>query len=370
MDHLFFTDPHLGLSRTTNTTAQSQKRLQEALFDQAMSIVNDGKEKGYRIHCLGDLFDRFSNPEPIIAQGMELARECDTVIGGNHDARNRTDAVSSLDLLARALNTKDDQRVVYAPFGERAVKIDQYDGFVLCSVAHVGGQQLFDEVLAYAVEGVKPLTHQKYKILMLHCNYDRDFGHDIENDPALNLSTDKAKELLEVFDYILLGHEHEPLEDLDGRVKILGNTMPLGFGEISDRYCYTFADGVFEARLIWSVAEHYREFTVQDILDRAAVDDLEMDSTSVTMVQIGGTIAAADYPEFSKALVKLWRQNESLLMVRTQVEVDRPADKQASLPSFVRASIPQMVAADLEGTELASQYKELVQEVDADDSRE
>lgn len=361
MEHCFFTDPHLGLSRTTNTTAQSQKRLQEALYDQAMSVIEKFKGVNMKIHCLGDLFDRFSNPEPIIAQGMAVARECDTVIGGNHDARNRTDAVSSLDLLARALNTTDDQRVVYAAFGERAVRTSLYGDVALVSCAHVGGQQLFDEVLAEAAEAARN-AKPRYKMLLLHCNYDRDFGHGIENDPALNLSIDKARELLESFDYILIGHEHEPLEDLDGRVKILGNTMPLGFGEVSDRYCYVFSNGEFTPYLIWSVAEHYREFTVQDILDRAFGDDMELDSTSVTMVQISGTIAAADYPEFSKALVKLWRQNESLLMVRTQVEVDRPADKQAALPSFVRATIPQMVAADLEGTELASQYKELVQE--------
>ncbi len=365
MTHLFFTDPHLGLSRSSHTTAQSQKALQDTLLEHARAALEAGKILGAHVHCLGDLFDRYSNPEHIIAQGEEVVTGCTSVLAGNHDVRNRADVVGSLQLLAiLAEGQRAKPTIFFSPFGEVRVFDQGFDDCWIVGVPHMGGQDLFDTALSEAGNRVFHVKHVP-KILLLHCNYNRDFGHAGDNDPTLNLSRERAEGLLSLFDYILIGHEHEPSEDFGGRLKVLGNTMPLGFGEIADRFLYVFKDGEFSRVPLWSVAGNFFSTTA----DRVLAGELErLPVASPRMVEITGKLEARDYPEFAKAVARLWKTQDGLLMVRNNTELVRPDAPKIGAVEARSVSIPELIAADLKDSALLAEYEQLVAEEEPKDA--
>lgn len=336
----YFTDPHLDLRRTTNTTAASQALLKERLRAQARRCV-EGDEK---VVCLGDLFDRYSNPEAVVAEGLRLVHRTELTLPGNHDIANRADAVGSLQLIREVLPEK----VPMTPFGEAGIDQRVIDGVPVVSIPHVASQDLFRQSLQMAYDAVRnPDGH----LLLLHCNFDNDMteGHEA----SLNLALDDAQDLLERFAYILIGHEHVPRAALGGRVQILGNTMPLAFGEVADRFLwrYTPAEGLTKER-IWSEAESFRVVDLRELL--LAGGDLRLEG--VEMVDVRGEVALDECPELAKCLQKLWKVNPELLMVRDGKQVAGVEQREA-VP-FARLDLPSLIARELAGTPMEALWNE------------
>ena len=343
-----FTDPHLGTARKAHTTRESSERLGKALYEQARlcSRFNDAV-------CLGDLFDRSNNPEHVLVQGMEVARNCAAVLAGNHDETNREGTVSSLRALEAAgfnviaatnLSTPYFCHLGYAGYPEVVV------------VPHHASQELFEQALDKAADYASAL---KGTVLLLHCNYD--FGFRCEDD-TLNLSAAKAEELLKTFSMILLGHEHQPAEHFDGRLVILGNTHPTSFADISDKYRYKldFGDGYMRLKreLIWSEAKGYR---VVQYGDHAAVADLD----GVEFVDVVGGVGADEAVALSEFIQSIWDQHgSSLYAVRNNVVVGEAIGELASTDEPAAAvDMRSAIQADLAGTDLADLFNELCGEL-------
>lgn len=339
MSLAFFTDPHLGVQRSAHTTTASRQRLQDAVFQQALNVLRRTggvyyNEEAIRV-CLGDLFDQETNPEHVILQGLQIAGGCHYVMAGNHDLPNRHGKASSYDVLSSAagsascpihLSWTDQSTCAYTPHG------------TLFLVPHKASQELFDEALNN-VYLQAPATASP-RILCLHCNYDSPF---VQNDASLNITAAQVEHLLTVFDYVLLGHEHQPRKLHDGRLIILGNTHPTSFSDISDKFYYIWDGERFTENLIWSKADGYREIQ-WDAPDQTLPD-------SVQFVNVVGNAPADQQASIAAKVVRLWKTHPNLLMVRSHVVVDDPL---GDVPTEVTRTLnlPDRVSAALEGTDL------------------
>lgn len=359
----FFTDTHLGLRRKSHTTLAGQARLSQTLYDQAMACV-EGRDDSF---MLGDLFDEYSNNEAVIEQGADVARRCRLVLGGNHDIRNRADVVSSLQLLASVtshngchfgLPNLSDPEAYDDGVGVMTIG----NNWAVSFVPHQMSQADFIAALDAACE--VPTGSGIGNILLLHCNYDTDFGQITDDGATLNLSREHAEKLLETFDYILLGHEHEPKEDFDGRLKVLGNTFPLSFGEIADRFYYEFdtETGTFQTVQIFEAESSSIQIDVCDFMIHSA-DEEWLRLLKYQFIDVQGTLPAADYPELGRRLVKLWKLAPNLLMCRNGVRMEVMMTNSDAAPddtsSAAKRTIPEIITDELAGGELATLFAEL-----------
>lgn len=300
----FFTDPHIGLGARTNTSSKSSPALDTKLTSVATAIA---LTTGNKV-LAGDLFHRSHNREGVIAAGINIANNCDIVVGGNHDFTNRTDDKSSMDILAEVCDS-----VLMTQTGQVTIHPDlEFDsGEKLTVIPHHSSQDLFDKAVIEACKF-------KRNIVVLHCNYNNPFVEEI--DTALNLTPEQATELLKHYDYIVIGHEHNHRWEMDGRLLALGNTHPTGFSDISNKYVWSFTveDG-FTKNLIWNKEDNYATFAASEIYDLPESEfDIVEGAIAPQFVDITGALEAENMPALSHKIALIW-EKWSPFMVRNQV---------------------------------------------------
>ena len=338
-----FTDPHLGTRRTTHTTPESRRRLQQALFDQALNIVNQYPN----CMCLGDLFDNYSNPEHIISQGKVIVEMCSHVMAGNHDVTPRASELGSLQLLQSVPGLE--RKVVLSKYGEIEIRKIVTDHGIFFMVPHVTDMDLFLRALGEAYEQAVNVEGKAY--LLLHCNYDLP-DEFMESETALNLDKDTATSLLSRFNNIFIGHDHAPRED--GDVIILGNTHPTGFSDISDKRIIQINDGELTEEIIWSKKDHYAKLDVNS-------DALEI-GKEIQFVDLTGDVPASEVPVLSMSIVGMWKNNPGLMAVRNSVSVEgaNVSDRRSHDIDTLPRSIEKELRNDKEALVM---WKQLVEEV-------
>jgi len=338
MPTIFWTDPHLGLNRTSHTTPASRKALRQALYDQALTIVEWGHNQSV---CLGDLFDTTENDEIIIAQGAEIASRCALVLSGNHDLANRDGRMSSLELVGTLA-------------ADSSIAIDDsstdhfntaHDDCNLTTIPHKRTQELFDHaLLAAGTTGV--CGGAETRILLLHCNYTSGFATD---EASLNLTKEQAALLLTAFDYILIGHEHIPRSDFDGRLQILGNTHPTSFSDISDKFTWHLdADKKLVPSLHWAKEDHYVVMDWELFLNFPL--DVDAMWQDLQFIEIVGIAPAARLPEIAKAVQKLWGVAPNAYMIRNNVRAESLVIAQVEIKRAL--DVPARITEELQGSPL------------------
>lgn len=293
----FFTDPHLGRSAKAHTTPVSRTKLDLTLYCQANYSCRENTV------CLGDLFHRSHNDENVIKRGAEIVERCDYVLAGNHDLPNRVGGNSSLELIASIGNL--DQKIISAPISESRVFNTEIDGASLTLIPHHTSQELFDNALEQADGG---------DILCLHCNVNNGFV--VENNAALNITTEQLEKLLDVYKYILIGHEHNYKEMFDGRVKILGNTHPTSFSDVSNKYIHHYdpKSDTWEQEEIWSADVSSIKIDFKSLYTT--------DLTDFSFIEIVGTLESLEHTkEVTEAIRRLWANSPELLMLRNNTEL-------------------------------------------------
>jgi len=313
-DILVFTDPHLGKNLVSHTTLDSRRRLRDGIYQHNSGLL-DRFPHAIKT-CLGDLFDRFTNPEDVIWQGMSLAERVDYIMAGNHDLVNDRGRLGTLQLMDKARPGV----IQLTPFGEaRGFLHDVRPGVTFLFIPHHSTDDLFHESLAAAENWVRGKAEGTTAYLCVHCNYDSGFATD---DTALSLSRKQAKQLLDAgFDYILIGHDHHPREDWDGRVVILGNTHPTGFGDITDkRVMLIRPDGKHEFHPVWYRNDGYLHLDVNDLI----APDFDFDEDrGAQFIEISGELQASQVMDLARAVRKIW-QSWAPLAVRNTAEVIKP----------------------------------------------
>lgn len=351
-----FTDPHLGTSRAAHTTRESSKALQDGLYSAAMKVVNEATNP---VICVGDLFDKAFNPERILVQGYNVASRCKKTLAGNHDMSNREGTVTSLDALAdmgvqicRTPNLTD-------PYFEADESIYM--------VPHHASQEVFEQAMKNAAAHAAEHRQGVASYLFLHCNYDFDLAVE---DSTLNLTQDLAKDLISAFDYIFIGHEHNPSTHLGGQVVVLGNLRPTSFHDVSEKFIYHLELDTAELtkELVWSKDQAYREIKLG-----SEIPDL----TGVQFVSVIGTEAVANAADVHQFIQDIWKASfykpegedgmvSEMFAVRNKVEIrDSLMDTDTSIGEVKVADLRTKIAEDLKDTDLEPLFNELLKVVEA-----
>ena len=251
MKILFASDFHIGLTRTANHTAESSQRREVASREMLRQVLATPHDLAV---CGGDYFDRFSNPETTIIEAMAFAHEFDYILAGNHDSSQRADTKSSLDVIDNSLAQCI---VVRQPLINLAnhSDFDSPDTARLFFVPHCLSQESFLAELELAQQQAEQAGSVLPRILVTHCSYDLSF--DLSTS-SLNLTRERAAELLTIFDYVLLGHEHVAREDFDGRLQVIGSHFPTSFSDLSDKRHLIFDTdtGSMTSAVHWLASEH------------------------------------------------------------------------------------------------------------------
>lgn len=348
-------DTHIGKSLKTNTTIESRARLKKEIFDTAGYGVELLRQEGADIVIhTADLFDKAVNDEADILDGSLLAGQCDVVMFGNHDDRNRKDTVSSIGLLAAvASGGKSDSWFIPTQW-EASFRHENCSGANLYFIPHCVSQQVFEESLLSAA---RQASHASNNYLFLHCNYDNDLV--TEKEQNLNLTEEMADRLLEDFDFIVMGHEHQLAKRKDGRVISVGPTHPTSFSDISDKFV-TIIDTEtkeVEHHLTWSSK---RAWTV-DVEDFVRLTDLA--DSNVQFIDVVGKADAKVSVEVADTIAKVWKEAEHLIALRTSkieyIHEAGTAEEEVNLES-----LPEVMLAELEG-ETADLLREALSSVES-----
>jgi DNA repair exonuclease SbcCD nuclease subunit len=340
-----FSDPHIGLNRTSHTTPASRQLLKQALVKQVQHILQT-RDKSASAFCLGDLFDTHNVDNNALIAGYSVYHECDLVLFGNHDLSNRVDAVSSIEVIDRVDREHSfAARTTPSTMGEAVAESVVIDGLTCWWVDHKLTQTIFEEAINAAYSQA-----EKGHILLLHCNYESPFA---SQESTLNLTRELAEHLLTKFSYIFLGHEHMPRTDLDDRIRLVGNTHPTGFADLSDKFAWdvTIENGQvteITPQLIWSLDEGYL------CLDWTALSEVTEIADTVQFIEVKGTADQQHMPTIASQVSALWRLSDNLLMVRNNVVATASIEVQQA-KEFTRCqSIPERISSELKGTPLAT----------------
>lgn len=377
---IVYTDPHLGLQRAAHTTPESKRRLQDAQFAMVESIhllKQSFKLEGVqnKLICLGDFFDTYSNPEEVIQRSAPLLSEVDECLSGNHDVVGRESKSGSLELLDHILprNEACKLEVIGAEYGKASCKSWLYQDHdaTLTYVPHVATSGLFDESLELAMADLDKIrqtldiTHPYEEgggwkgkhYLFLHCNYDNDMA--AEKEATLNLSAEDAQVLLDHgFDYIVLGHVHQPSEHLGGRVIVLGNTHPTGFGDLGDkRIMLIGTDGLPTFETIYRADKHELTVDLDDYLSGQVTI-----GPDVRFAILTGDIATERATDLAKAVKQIWSENDTLMALRSVVTLQNAAQIAPGATPVSFSRLPEYIEKELaERPALLAIWKEVTQ---------
>jgi len=328
MTLLIYSDPHLGMELKSHTTPQSRIKLRDKLCSHATEMIPKFYEDG-DIVCAGDFFHKPHNCEEVIKQSLHLFHMTAILLEGNHDTPNIVDQSYTLDLLSQISRGKVEGGAV------------RRCGDSLYTVPHQLTQEAFEQGLEEAMRLAEEDRHLPGdKILITHCNYDREFAKD---DSSLLMTRGDAEILLESFSYVILGHEHEPREDFDGRLIVVGSTHPTNFGDIGDKRIILIDDeGVVSSKTVWEQEGKYFE------LDVGTLNDVDLPDTA-NFIRIKGTVKAEQIYEVSKSIKRLWKELPNVYAIRSDVKIESPDCLETDLKTRGRVSIKERITADLEG---------------------
>ena len=224
---LIASDFHLGLRRKANFTSESSGRRERRAREVLRQLYDQPADA---MVCCGDFFDRSNNSEDTILDALEFAEfQYDRplfILAGNHDIFQVADKKASLHVIEEiATSNRQPTQVLFDP-----TLID----IGLCRLyflPHCLSQELFLEALDEA-ERAAP---EQPAILFLHCTYNMAFEG---TNTSLNLTRERAAQLLKTFRYIFIGHEHTPRTDFDGHLILVGSHYPTAFDNLTDKVHY------------------------------------------------------------------------------------------------------------------------------------
>lgn len=317
-----FSDPHLGLRRLAGTTSKTQNGLKALLSGVAHSAVDMLQDlKAGQIHCLGDVFDKFSNAEEDISEAAHLIDRCDFVLAGNHDVSNQVDKSGSLKLLAQ-VNENHAQIICISPDPTKPYFqiFSQNTLYRIEAIPHCISGEVFKETIEKICS---ESCNSIYRYLYLHCNVGSGFGESMSSH-ELWLTDELAALLADAYDRVFVGHEHESsyydvvgekLEktvDIDrAKIIVVGNTYPVNFGEIADRYVFTYdpAKNTVERHV------HVERSEILKVADVSEVISGSLENVIAPYLRIEGKVLYSEMAKFYSNLHRIYACNPAVLVI-------------------------------------------------------
>lgn len=308
----FFTDPHIGRELKANTTPASRRTLQEQIHLhalQATQVTPEGMElEDMPTICAGDLFDTDTNPEHVLLQGAAVAKRCDLVLGGNHDVVNITGRESSLSVLA-ALT--DGNFVLPPGPGRTAYRCEKFGDVELYMIPHHTLQDHFEAALDAARESAASSAANR-KLIVVHSNYHLTMG---VSETDLNLTDAKARLLLKTFDFIVMGHDHRPRWECDGRLLILGNVHPTSFSDLGEKYVWFYDSTENKFTKVVNCEDGSKVIKAEDLIRLHHEEQLSILS-SVEWLDVVGTLPPEAAVDLAKAIRATWKTCPYMYAIR------------------------------------------------------
>lgn len=371
MKVLIYTDPHIAANRTANTTPKSRARLKAALLAKTKQILSSAAALTCdRSVCVGDFFDTYRNDQADVLAALKPFMGTDYILAGNHDLLAHADSISSLvflDQMAKQLPLDENEprpEVIYGKLGETHVKQVNLQDAVLLFIPHVYTQALFERSLDEAAVIASTLAGEQPALsvyLFLHCNVDSGFAEG--SDIALNLTTERAKAMLEAgVTRIFCGHEHEPRDLLQTRLMILGNTHPTSFADMGSKRFVVLdtATGEVDEHWTYSADRHY--FAVDwggFDLNHPHPFGPEAVEEAAHWIRLTGTANASQVVDLAKLVRKLWDTCPNLMGLKVDVKIaDLQLDPSAGQVSV--ADLKELVTRELQSQpDLLELWKEI-----------
>lgn len=324
---LLSSDPHIGFVPKSNVTTESARHWAQAVYAQALAVTSKELatelEVDYHI-CCGDFFDKYTNRENVLADGARLLPRFDVIMSGNHDVRNVTkdpfgnEPIGSLRLLSELpLSGERSTHVLFTETGETPRFYFGEDGCTWYFLCHYLTQEDFEAALRTAceehAESSKDNDHRGY--LFLHCNVGDGYGKTAEaHDSTLTLTPELQALAEEHFDLIFVGHEHKPRRQ--GKVVVLGNTFPLSFGEICERFVYVLDTVTGELEQHSMLQPVYQKVPAGSLCAEGAWYD------GLQFLDITGEVKVEDVPALNRLIAQVWKTGPSTLLgIRNNTEV-------------------------------------------------
>jgi metallophosphoesterase superfamily enzyme len=306
------TDWHLSVTRTGGTTPSTQVKLRDYL---AVSLANCLGSEDHLI-C-GDLFDKFTVDTSEVIRAYEIFStwlqqygKNLALVRGNHDFSVRGDQVCSFDLLTTILQSQFPNQVTVA----RDVTV--WKNFVL--VPHLPNQDLLNLV-------IENLRDVRGKFVVFHANFDN--GYCEHSDHSLNVDMTQTKCLVDDGATVLFGHEHVAKATLNGKVQVLGNTVPSSVADClgnDAKYAYVLHTHN-------STLEKVRTWSREDAEGYAEIDwrELELNpDADKGFIRVTGSAEAAEAEAVVDAISK-YRAKSTSFVVTNAVRIAGMADMSA-----------------------------------------
>lgn len=295
-------DLHVGAVRTGGTTPKSAYELRRYIsqsFENLIETVPAGSD----LMILGDLFDAYSVPYlDLLATYMALDLWCTQrpqqtlyLVAGNHDLSKTVSTMSSFQFLGKLLTlegTRANVEVIELPTLTK-------HGYV---IPHLPNQDLFNLALAEV---------PACDFLFLHCNYDNAFA--VESDHSLNISPEQARAA--PVGRIIVAHEHQGRQALNGKVIIPGNQIPSSVADCigNDQKFFTQIEGQNCTLVPCWEAEGSFARVQWDLWKEAAPD--------AQFIRVEGDVSALDSAKAVAAISKL-RAAHSAFVVTNALKIE------------------------------------------------
>lgn len=336
---LIISDQHLGVQRVAGTTHESAQALREYLhkkFKETLTLADD-------VIINGDLFDSnrvatadlFETYETI-SNWLVGGKRAITMIAGNHDLSKSSQELSSFELLAFLLRSRYPSQVKYLQ-GAGMVR----DG--IYAISHVTNNEIFDLELSRVPEGVK--------FLLLHANFDSKFAADAEH--SLNLDRAHAKALTARGIKIVMGHEHQGRELMNGKVIIVGNNFPSSVSDAlgNDAKRALIVDGDTHKFVTTWTADDQEGWFAR--IDWRELSDVEEEGRG--FIRVEGEASAEEAAEVVRAISAFRSKSKSFVVANAvKVEALEGMDELAESIEDIRSlDVIEMLLAELDEPQVA-----------------
>ena len=327
MNLTIFNDTHLGVTRQTGTTLESQQKLSQTMFKQFSELLN--KASGGDLLINGDIFDKaevnkateFKTYTLLLDWCQKNPEQTLYLAAGNHDLSKNSESVSSFDNLVAYLQSS--VRNLCA-IREHAFEI--YEGVYV--IPHVPNQELFNQELE-TVKAKKPLY------VFLHANYDNHFA--AQTDHSLNVSEEMAYSFAQLGCELVFAHEHQKREL--GNVHIIGNQIISSIsdcrGETTKQYI-TLDNTGLHYHIFDQISERYAEldWTANEIPD-------------VDFIRITGEADYENAAEVIAAFRKIRQQSDALIITNAVNLKSLEQDFGAEIDDIQSYNVKQLILDQL-----------------------
>jgi len=350
MSLTIFGDLHLGYERKSFTTKEGRTRFKKMIFDVAMSNLEGAKGTLIQV---GDLFDKPSNTDSIMLQGLRVNEKFDWLLAGNHDLRNKYGFDSTLHMLKEPFEPSP-QSIVFPVYNKPRACVAPVAGAILpVMVPYCYSQELFEQSLELAIQKVSG-DESPFKVLLLHTNYNLEF--DL-TETTNNLTAKMAKKLLKTFDYIFSGHEHNTATHLNGKLIMVGSLFPLSITDLEDKFAFHINDsGQITRTRTWDKELQSKIYTVAEMPDILPAE--------VQFVRITGELTTEALPHAMKKVAEWWQGSESLFVCKPEWKVTSEDDKGREVTISSIDSIPNTIRSLISDPELVEMYDQLLKEAE------